>query len=76
MLGNQSRRRETLNSDPLNSTKKIDLVSHPTHAEGLVIHIPTPLHEPFVTNGQLFKVNLNRFEFRVFLLLDQFLYKG
>ena len=35
MLGNQSRRRKTLNSNPLNCLK-IDLASHPVRTEGLV----------------------------------------
>ena len=35
-LGNQSKKRKTLNSNLLNSAKKIDLVSHPASAEELV----------------------------------------
>ena len=37
--GNRSRKKKTLNSKPLNFAKKIDLVSHPSCAEGLYIYI-------------------------------------
>ena len=34
------------------------------------IYLPTPPHEQDATQGQYLKAEFNRFEFRVFILLD------
>ena len=42
----------------------------------ILMYLPTPPHELDLTEGQYFKVDFNKFGFRIFLLLERLLYQG